>query len=309
MWSIFGQDRVEGTVASLRYRAKGWDLRYRDKEGVQRTERFIGGTPRRAPVEAQERRAEVEAQMFRGTYVTREDRGAIPRDLPALVGDAPYQRDAAAHRRNMSSLIGANGRSARSARRTSTIWIAKLSGTLGPYSVRACYGLLRGPLRRAARDRTITDPCIDIHLPKLPDITKTFDDVLSAEEVDRLVDGLRDLKAKYQGLRTNGRYQALWDPAGVGRPGLRWRSSYGRFPGRVPSNTPPTDNPCRVINDVTLGRVTAAERVRVAKHAPRLQDLSEPDDVEAPANFDHEAMCHTSYEPGVCRPQRWRRGR
>lgn len=61
-------------MASLRYRANGWDLRYRDKEGIERTERFTGGTLRRAPVEAQERRAEVEAQMFRGTYVTREDR-------------------------------------------------------------------------------------------------------------------------------------------------------------------------------------------------------------------------------------------
>src|SRR5215472_14929553 len=49
----------------------------------------------------------------------------------------------------------------------------------------------------------------DIRLPKLPDITKTFDDVLSAEEVDRLVDSLHDPEAKYQGLRTNGRYRAL----------------------------------------------------------------------------------------------------
>jgi hypothetical protein len=61
-------------VASLRYRANGWDLRYRDRAGIERTERFTGGTPRRAPVEAQERRVEVEAQMFRGTFVSREDR-------------------------------------------------------------------------------------------------------------------------------------------------------------------------------------------------------------------------------------------
>jgi integrase len=104
-------------------------------------------------------------------------------------------------------------------------WIAKLSRTLGSYSVRACYGLLRGPLRRAVRDRTITDPCVDIRLPKLPDITKTFEDVLSAEEVDRLVDGLRDPEAKYQGLRTNGRYQAL---VFVGAwLGPRWNEAIG----------------------------------------------------------------------------------
>src|SRR4051812_16864412 len=80
---------------------------------------------------------------------------------------------------------------------------------MGPQSVRACYGMIRGPLRRAVRDRVITDPCIDIRLPKLPDITKTFDDVLTAEEVDRLVAALYDTTTSYAGLRTNHRYQAL----------------------------------------------------------------------------------------------------
>jgi integrase len=201
-------------VASPRYRANGWDLRYRDKEGVERTERFTSGTSRRAPVEAQERRAEVEAQMFRGTYVTREDR-----EVPFRV---IYQRwwatrQISATRRHTDAQRAVKhvlphwGDWPICTIRPSDIddWIAKLSRTLGPYSVRACYGLLRGPLRRAVRDRTITDPCVDIRLPKLPDITKTFEDVLSAEEVDRLVDGLRDPEGKYQGLRTNGRYQAL----------------------------------------------------------------------------------------------------
>ena len=61
-------------MASLRYRANGWDLRYRDREGRQRTERFSGGTVKRAPVEALERKGELEAQMYRGTYVAREAR-------------------------------------------------------------------------------------------------------------------------------------------------------------------------------------------------------------------------------------------
>lgn len=69
--------------------------------------------------------------------------------------------------------------------------------------------LLRGPLRRAVRDGIITDPCIDIKLPKLNDITKTFDDVLSAAEVDRLVAAFADPTTRYAGLRTNHRYQAL----------------------------------------------------------------------------------------------------
>jgi hypothetical protein len=33
---------------------------------------------------------------------------------------------------------------------------------MGPISVRTCYGLLRGPIRRAVKDRVIDDPLIDI---------------------------------------------------------------------------------------------------------------------------------------------------
>jgi hypothetical protein len=64
-------------------------------------------------------------------------------------------------------------------------------------------------LRRAVKDRVIADPCIDIRLPKKPEIRKTFDDVLTAVEVDRLVAALADVGEKYSSLRTNGRYAAL----------------------------------------------------------------------------------------------------
>src|SRR3954464_3671797 len=61
-------------MSSLRYRANGWDLRFRDRDGRQRTERFAGGTLRRAPTAALERKAEVDLQMYRGSYVAREHR-------------------------------------------------------------------------------------------------------------------------------------------------------------------------------------------------------------------------------------------
>jgi hypothetical protein len=63
-------------MSSLRYRANGWDLRFRDRDGRQRTERFAGGTSRRAPSSALERKAEVEVelQLYRGSYVAREVR-------------------------------------------------------------------------------------------------------------------------------------------------------------------------------------------------------------------------------------------
>jgi integrase len=80
---------------------------------------------------------------------------------------------------------------------------------MGPWSVRHCYSLLRGPLRRAVKDRVIPDPCIDIVLPKKPELRKTFDDVLTAAEVDLLVAAIADTGEKYQSLRTNGRYAAL----------------------------------------------------------------------------------------------------
>jgi len=63
---------------------------------------------------------------------------------------------------------------------------------MGPYSVRHCYTQFRGPLRRAVRDRLMNDACIDVPLPKKPDLRRTFDDVLSAPEVDRLVAGIQD---------------------------------------------------------------------------------------------------------------------
>jgi integrase len=88
-------------------------------------------------------------------------------------------------------------------------WIAELSRNMGPHSVRHCYTLFRGPLRRAVKDRLIDDPCIDVPLPKKPDLRKTFDDVLSAREVDQLIEAIHDRTPGYGGLKTNDRYEAL----------------------------------------------------------------------------------------------------
>lgn len=88
-------------------------------------------------------------------------------------------------------------------------WIALLARSMGPHSVRHCYGLLRGPLRRAIKDRVIDNPCIDIALPRKPDLRKSFDDVLTAHEVDRLVDAVVDPDPRYTALKTNLRYRAL----------------------------------------------------------------------------------------------------
>jgi integrase len=76
-----------------------------------------------------------------------------------------------------------------------------------------------------SRRWVIADLCIDIVLPKKPDIRKTFDDVLTAVEVDRLVAALGDVGEKYQSLRTNGRYSA---PVFMGAwLGPRWNEAIG----------------------------------------------------------------------------------
>jgi integrase len=201
-------------MASLRYRSGGWDLRYRERSGKERTERFRGGSPKRPPPAALERKGAVEAQLIRGTYISRDlrerafrsyyDRWADTRQISAsrrYTDDQraakhvlPYWGDWAICDINPSDIDD---------------WIGLLSQRMGPVSVRHCYALLRGPLRRAIKDRVIDNPCIDIVLPKLPDIRKTFDDVLTAAETERLVEAVADPDPRYARLRTNGRYKAL----------------------------------------------------------------------------------------------------
>jgi integrase len=201
-------------VASLRYRAGGWDLRYRERSGKERTERFRGGTTKRPPAAALERKGAVEAQLVRGTFVSRDLRERPFRFYYDRWADA---RRISASRRYTDDQRAANhvlpywGEWAICDIRPSDIddWIAVLASKMGPYAVRHCYGLLRGPLRRAIKDRIIDDPCIDIALPKKPDHRKTFDDVLTAAEVDRLIEAVVDPDPRYASLRTNGRYRAL----------------------------------------------------------------------------------------------------
>ncbi len=80
---------------------------------------------------------------------------------------------------------------------------------MGPDSVRHCYTLFRGPIRRAVRNGIITDPLIEVALPAKRKIRKGFDDVLTRAEVTRLVGCVTDHDPKYAGLKTNDRYRAL----------------------------------------------------------------------------------------------------
>jgi len=201
-------------MASLAWRRGGWELYYRDPSGRQRVERFAGPNRRKPPAEASERLAAVERQLRWREYVGPEQRAVTFReyydrwDAARQISATKRHTDEGRAKLHVLPYWG-NWRIGDIRPTDIDDWVAHLSKRMGPWSVRACYSLLRGPLRRAVKDRVIADPCIDIVLPKKPEIRKTFDDVLTAVEVDRLVAGLAGVGEKYQSLRTNGRYSAL----------------------------------------------------------------------------------------------------
>jgi len=201
-------------VASLYFRRGAWELRYREPSGKQRCERFAGGTTRRAPEEALDRHADVERDLRRNRYVPREAREARFEEY--------FERWWAARRVSRSRTYTDLGRARLHVLphwgrwrlcdiRPSDVddWIAGLSDRMGPISVRHCYTLFRGPIRRAVKDQIIPDPLIDIGLPPKPKIRKGFDDVLSGAEVRCLVESVADTTPGYESLKTNRRYTAL----------------------------------------------------------------------------------------------------
>jgi integrase len=202
-------------MASLRQRSSGWDLRYRDLQGVERTERFPGPAGRRKPPEAAlDRKAEVERDLRRGTYISREEREATFQDYFDRWWAARRVASTRKHTDNQRArmhVLPYWGRWRLCDIRPSDVddWVAGLSRKMGPDATRHCYGLLRGPVRRAVKDRVITDPLIDIILPPKRKITKSFDDVFTGAEVRALVEAMVDTTQAYAGLRTNARYQAM----------------------------------------------------------------------------------------------------
>jgi len=159
-------------MAHLAWRRNGWELRYRDPSGRQRVERFPGPNGRKPPAEAAERLAAVERQLRWREYVGPEQR--------AVTFGEYYERWAASRQISATKRHTDDGR-------------AKLH--VLPYW----------------RDRRVGDirPTDIDDWIAIPEIRKTFDDVLTATEVGALVEALADVGEKYQGLRTNGRYAAL----------------------------------------------------------------------------------------------------
>jgi integrase len=202
-------------MASLKYRRGGWELYYREPDGRQRVERFPGPDGKKAPPAARERLAHIERQLRWREYVSPEQRAATFAeyyerwDRTRRVSETRRYTDAGRAKNHVLPHWG-DWRIGDIRPTDIDDWIADLATKMNAWSVRHCYALLRGPLRRAIKDGVITDPCVDIQLPKKPEIRKTFDDVLTAEEVDLLVDTLVDPAEKYRtGAYAAPRYAAL----------------------------------------------------------------------------------------------------
>lgn len=235
-------------MASIGYRRGGWEIRYRDRLGNQQVERFAAPETKRPPEVVLDRKAEVERELRRNSYVSRAERDTT--------FGVYYDRWLASRQVSAARAYTDEGRARLhvlprwkdvplSAIRPSDVddWIADLATKMGPYAVRHCYSLFRGPIRRAVKDRVMADPCIDVPLPKKPDLRKSFDDVLTAVQVDQLVDALVDPSPKYAALKTNGRYRAMVF-AGAWL-GPRWNEMLGLRRRDL--------NPLRA--EITIGRV------------------------------------------------------
>jgi hypothetical protein len=128
-------------------------LRYRERTGKERTERFRGGSARRPPESALNRKSEVEMELRRGTYVPREKREVAFADYYAPW--APARQISASRRRTddqraAKHVLPCWGGWAICDIRPSDIedWIAILSRQMGPQSVRTCVG--RGSVARSS---------------------------------------------------------------------------------------------------------------------------------------------------------------
>ncbi|HEY8826562.1 MAG TPA: tyrosine-type recombinase/integrase [Jatrophihabitantaceae bacterium] len=201
-------------MAGLSYRRNGWELRYREPSGVERTERFRGRSTRRPPEAALDRKAEVERDLRRCAHVPREAREVrfeVYFDQWWATRQVSRTREYTDKSRARLHVLPHWGRWRLCDIRPSDVddWIAGLGQRMGPIAVRHCYTLLRGPIRRAVKDRVIPDPLIDIALPAKPKIRKSFDDVLTRDQARHLVASVADTDPAYATLKTNGRYQAL----------------------------------------------------------------------------------------------------
>ena len=199
-------------MASLKFAREAWELRYRDPPGEHRRESFQvrhGSGRRRAPGAKGRGRREPR----HGPYSPGAARDPVRGVLPTLEGSRRI-RDTHLYRSvtrppPRPSVLAANWRPRDIRPSDVDDWIAgafdRHGADLGATLLHPVPGAR--PTRGAGRDHR--RPAGRIALPPKPKIRKSFDDVLSRQEVRRLVANVADHQPSYAGLKTNDRYRAL----------------------------------------------------------------------------------------------------
>ena len=178
-------------MASVREWHSGWQVRWYDPSGRQRTKSFKRKT------DAKKFANKVEVEKQRGTYVDPELGKLLFRDwaLEWLEGKinlraSSWARDES-YLRNHVMPEFSNVALARIDKRQIQAWVRGLvEKGLHPATVQACYRILRSILNEAADSKLIVEsPARNVSLPRVPKMEQRF---LTAEEVERLAESIDD---------------------------------------------------------------------------------------------------------------------
>ena len=176
-------------MASLRQWRSGWQVRWYDPSGRQRTKSF----KRKTDAKQFANRVEIEKQ--RGTYVDPALGKLLFSDwagewLQAKINLRPssWARDESYLRNHVLPEFGSMAL-ARIDKLQVQAWVRGLvEKGLHPATVQACYRILRGILNEAADARLIVEsPCRNIRLPRVPKSEQRF---LTGIEVEQLADAI-----------------------------------------------------------------------------------------------------------------------
>lgn len=172
-------------MASIREWHRGWQVRWRDPAGRQRTKSF------KRKGDAKQFANRVEVEMQRGTYVDPQLGKLLFVDwahewLQSKMNlrASSWTRDESYLRNHVMPTFG-NVALARIDKLTIQVWVRELvAKDLHPGTVKECYRIMRSILNEAADARLIVEsPCRNVTLPRVPRTEQRF---LTAAQVEQL---------------------------------------------------------------------------------------------------------------------------
>ena len=174
-------------MASVRRWHSGWQTRWRDPAGRQRTKSF------KRKSDAKQFANRVEVEMQRGTYVDPQLGKLLFADwahewlqTKMNLRASSWTRDESYLRNHVMPTFGTIAL-ARIDKLLVQAWVRELvEKGLHPATVKECYRILRSILNEAADSRLIVEsPCRNVTLPRVPQTEQRF---LTAPEVEQLVE-------------------------------------------------------------------------------------------------------------------------